>query len=64
LRFFLDHREAVAAFIIGNFVHDVMDQKHAAAGSFEKVFWIERVGDLGEFETVALILDGKADLFC
>lgn len=61
--FFLDHGKTVAAFIIGYFVHDVVDEQNAAAGCFEEILRVERIGNFSDVKSIAFVFDSKADLF-
>src|SRR5205085_7817966 len=58
----LDHRQAVAALIVLDLVHDVVDEEHAPAGSLEEVLGVARVWDAGHVEALALVFDGEARL--
>src|SRR5215213_7668875 len=53
----LDHRQAIAALIVFDLVHDVVDEEHAAPGRFEEVGRVARVWNLLDVKSVALIFD-------
>src|SRR6478672_8549551 len=58
----LDHGETIAAVVIDDLVHDVVDKQHAAAARFEEILGVKRIGNVVDVETFALVLDGKACL--
>ena len=53
----LDHRQAVAAVIVLDLVHDVVNQEHAAPRRLDEVGGVARVWNLGDVEALALVLD-------
>src|SRR5829696_5211727 len=47
----LNHLYAITLGIVLNFVHDVVDEKHSAAGRSEQVLGIARIGNLTNVKT-------------
>src|SRR5205085_10004241 len=56
----LHHRQTIAALIVLDLIHDVVDQEHAAPGGLEEVGWIARVRNLLHVEALASIYHGEA----
>src|SRR5215472_6348748 len=57
-RFFAgDHLQPVATVAVFDFVHNVVNQQHAATARLEKICRVARIGYLADIEPVPLILD-------
>ena len=55
-----DHRQAVAALIVLDLVHNVVNEQDAAPRSPEEIGRVERVWDVARVEALALVFDGEA----
>src|SRR5678815_2736649 len=53
----LHHLYAITLRIVLNFVHDVVDEEHAAPRGSEQVGWVTRIGNLTNVEAFAFIFD-------
>src|SRR6185369_6340051 len=58
-----DHLYAITLRIVLNFVHDVVDEEHAAAGGAEQILGIAGIRDLANVESLALVFDRKSRFF-
>src|SRR6476469_11240143 len=56
----LYHLYAIALRIVLNFVHDVVDEQHAAAGRLEKIRRVARIGNGLHVKAFAFIFDCEA----
>src|SRR5215211_3890225 len=59
----LNHLHAITLRIVLNFVHDVVDEEHAAAGGSEQILWIAGIRDLMNVESLTLVFDRKSCFF-
>src|SRR5215213_8835380 len=59
----LHHLYAITLRIVLNFVHDVVDEEHSAAGRSEQILGIARIRNLANVEAFTFILDGEARFF-
>ena len=58
----LNHLYAITLRIVLNFVHDVVDEEHSAAGRSEKIGGIARIGNLANVEAFAFVFDSESSL--
>src|SRR5689334_5679642 len=59
----LDHLYAITLRIVLNFVHDVVDEEHSAAGGAEQILGIARIRNLTNVESLAFVFDRKRRFF-
>ena len=59
----LDHRQAIAPLIIFDLVHDVVNEQDAPARRFEQILRVERIWNVIDVETFALVFDGESGFF-
>src|SRR5215217_3196022 len=59
----LHHLYAITLRIVLNFVHDVVDEEHSAAGGSKQVLGIARIWNLPDVEAFTLVLYSKTRLF-
>src|SRR5215213_7235640 len=58
----LNHLYAITLRIVLNFVHDVVDKEHSAAGRSEQILGIARIRNLANVETLAFVFDSETRL--
>src|SRR6185369_4047005 len=56
----LDHLYAITLRIVLNFVHDVVDEEHSAAGASKQILGIAGIRNLTNVESLSLIFDRKS----
>lgn len=61
---FLHHRHAIAAIVVNNLVHDVVNEQHTAAGCLEEVIGIKGIGDGVNVKPIAFVLDNELRFRC
>src|ERR1051325_5405429 len=59
----LNHLYAITLRIVLNFVHDVVDEEHAAAGRAKQIRGVTRIRNLTNVEAFTFILDGETRFF-
>jgi len=59
----LDHRQTIAALVVLNLVHDVVDEEHAPALSLEEIGRVARVWDVLHVEALTFVFNREARLF-